>query len=192
MILHYRFVTAAVGLVIGLLILVLVRRDRLHAGYSMWWFSTAVVVMVAGLFPQIVDVVGAYFGIAYPPILPLIIGYCLILIKILTMDMDRSRNEQRVRVLTQRLALYEAQIRHEQTGQKAKKGGAEDQPGPLASSLAELVENGPPDEQTPEEQLPEEQAPQQAPEQLPQRLVEGQAPEDSGQEPVRQVAADQN
>ncbi len=127
MIIHFRYITAGLGLVIALLILVLVRRDRLHAGYSYWWLLTALIVAVAGFFPQLVDIIGHTFGIAYPPILPLVLGYCLILLKILTMDLERSKQEQKIRILTQRLALYESQQRDleqkEESAQGKRKAG---------------------------------------------------------------------
>lgn len=119
MIIHYRFITAAIGLFIGLVILVLVRRDRLHASYTFWWMMTALVVTVAGFFPSLVDKLGHLLGIAYPPILLLIAGFCLILLKILTMDLERSHQEERIRVLTQKLSLLEARHREEMIEKKA-------------------------------------------------------------------------
>lgn len=124
MILHYRYVTAAVGLLIGFIILLLVRRDRLHAGYTFWWLATAFIVALAGFFPTLVDKLGHLLGIAYPPILPLIVGYCLILLKILTMDLERSHQEERIRILTQKLSLLEAERRKERIEDQSNKTDA--------------------------------------------------------------------
>ncbi len=48
-------------------------------------------------------------GVSYPPILAIVLGFGMLLIKILTMDVERSRQERRIRRLAQRLAMLEAQ-----------------------------------------------------------------------------------
>jgi hypothetical protein len=50
---------------------------------------------------------GRLFGIHYPPILLLICAMCVVLIKLLFMDIDRSRQERQIRLLFQRLAILE-------------------------------------------------------------------------------------
>jgi len=47
--------------------------------------------------------------VSYPPVLAIVLGFALLLIKILTMDLERSRQERMIRRLTQRLAILEAQ-----------------------------------------------------------------------------------
>jgi hypothetical protein len=109
-------VTAAV-------ILYLVRRDHLHARYAMWWIPTAFGVALLGIFPQIVDWIGPKLGIHYPPVLPLILALVLVMVKILLMDIERSRNEVKLYRLIQRVAMLEAEIRaaepHSQSNEAA-------------------------------------------------------------------------
>jgi len=62
-----------------------------------------------GAFPQLINHIAGVFGVNYPPVLFIVVGIALILIKMLTMDIDRSEQERRLRILTQRLALYEAE-----------------------------------------------------------------------------------
>ena len=105
----YQYVTASLGLGLAVVILYLVRRDRLSAGYTVGWFIVAVVLCLFGLFPSINDWVGRLLNVHYPPILLVIVTCCFILLKLLFMDIDRSRQRKRIRRLTQRLALYEAE-----------------------------------------------------------------------------------
>ncbi|HSX60980.1 MAG TPA: DUF2304 family protein, partial [Tahibacter sp.] len=52
---------------------------------------------------------------AYPPVLPIIIGLSLILLRLLQLDIQRSRQERQVRRLNQKLAILEeelASLRH--------------------------------------------------------------------------------
>jgi hypothetical protein len=92
-------------------ILYLVRRDHLHARYAMWWIPAAFGVALLGIFPQIVDWIGPKLGIHYPPVLPLILALVLVMVKILLMDIERSRNEVKLYRLIQRVAMLEAEIR---------------------------------------------------------------------------------
>ena len=103
----YNIITALIGLLTGALILFLVRKDRLSVNYTLWWGLLAAGLVIAGLIPQISDFVGKLLGIHYPPILFVIIAICLIFIKILFMDIHRSKHEQQIKILAQRLALYE-------------------------------------------------------------------------------------
>ncbi len=96
------------GLLVAGVIMVLVRRDYLHTRYALWWLCVAVAVLILGIFPGLVDLVGSPFGVHYPPILVVIICLGLILIKMLTMDLERSRQERELRRLAQRLALLES------------------------------------------------------------------------------------
>jgi len=106
---HYRILTIIIGVSIAGLILVLIRKDKIHASYSVWWGVTAVSIAFFGIFPNIIDYIGARLGISYPPILLIIVALCLAYIKILTMDLERSRQEKKIRILLQRLALYESE-----------------------------------------------------------------------------------
>lgn len=105
----YQITSALLGLTIAFGILFLVRRDHLHGTYAVWWLGVAVIAMLLGLFPQITNWLAIRTGIGYPPILAIVLGFGLLLIKMLTMDLERSRQERQIRRLAQRLALLEAQ-----------------------------------------------------------------------------------
>lgn len=68
----------------------------------------AVLVVLAGVFPKVIDVFLVKFGVHYPPIVVIAVGVGLMLIKILAIDLEQSRQERKIRRLTQRLAMYEA------------------------------------------------------------------------------------
>lgn len=56
------------------------------------------------------DTLGLFLGVHYPPILFLTLALGMVLIKILTMDIERSRQERALRRLTQRMAILEEQL----------------------------------------------------------------------------------
>lgn len=103
-------ISAVLGLVIAGSIIYLVRKDQLHSRYTLWWIPVALSIALTGLFPKAVDWAGAHLNIHYPPILPLIIAIGFLLVKILLMDIERSRNERKLHRLAQRMASYEARL----------------------------------------------------------------------------------
>ncbi len=105
----YQITSMAIGVSLAAIILLLVRRDHLHGPYAIWWIGAAATVAVLGLFPRLFDVLAAMLGVSYPPVLAIVLGFGLLLVKILTMDVERSRQERLIRRLAQRLAMLEAQ-----------------------------------------------------------------------------------
>lgn len=106
----YQWTSALVGLLIAGAILFLVRRDHLHGPYAVWWLVVAGTAVVVGAFPRLFDEVAVFFGVTYPPTLAMVLGMGLLLVKMLTMDLERSRQERKLRRLTQRLAMLEASL----------------------------------------------------------------------------------
>ena len=104
----YQLTSMAIGLLLAAAILFLVRRDHLHGPYSLWWIGVAATVALLGFFPRLFDVLASKLGISYPPILAIVLGFSMLLVKILTMDLERSRQERLIRRLAQRLAMLEA------------------------------------------------------------------------------------
>lgn len=94
-------------------ILYLVRRDHMHGPYAVWWIVTAFAVALLGLFPRFFDRLATLLGVNYPPILFVVGALGLLLIKVLTMDLERSRQERKLRRLIQRVAILEANLGRE-------------------------------------------------------------------------------
>ncbi len=107
----YVWTTTALGILVGISILLLIRHDRLKPLYALWWMGVAIGVIFLGLFPRTVDFVASYLGIHYPPVFILVVALSLLLLKILTMDLERTRQEQTLRLLVQKISLLEAEIR---------------------------------------------------------------------------------
>lgn len=103
--------TGSIGLLVASLIIILMRKDRLHVSHGLSWITVAVGFALLGFSPGLVDRVALYFGVAYPPILALTLGISLLVIKILLMDIERSRIEVRNQRLIQRVAMLEADLK---------------------------------------------------------------------------------
>lgn len=103
----YQVTAALIGLSIGGSILWLVRKNHLHGPYAIWWIAVAVGVILLGVFPRIVDPIAALLGVSYPPILVMLLALAALLVKVLTLDLERTRQEVALRRMSQRLAMLE-------------------------------------------------------------------------------------
>ncbi len=107
-------VTGVIGLTTAIIIIILIRRDHLHVRFGLWWAAAAFTFALLGFFPTIFDNLARFLGIAYSPILALTFGAVILVIKILVMDIERSRNAIRMQRLIQRIALLESDLRETQ------------------------------------------------------------------------------
>lgn len=108
-------ITGIIGIVTAITIVILIRRDRLHVRYGLWWMVVAAIFAFLGLFPALFDRFAIYLGVAYPPILAFTIGAVVLVIKILIMDIERSRKEVEQLRLTQRIGLLESDLKELQS-----------------------------------------------------------------------------
>lgn len=121
-------ITGIIGIVTAITIVILIRRDQLHVRYGLWWMIVAAVFALLGLFPALFDSVARQLGVAYPPILAFTVGAVVLVIKILIMDIERSRKEVEQLRLTQRLALLESDLRelqYQHNGNEVTETGAQ-------------------------------------------------------------------
>jgi hypothetical protein len=102
--------SAAISVLLAGAILYLVRRDHMHGSYALWWLAIAAAILLLGVFPPVIDWLGRVTGISYPPVLPIIVGIGMILIRMLRTDIDRSRQERQLRRLAQKLAILEQEL----------------------------------------------------------------------------------
>lgn len=105
-----QIISTIIGVCISGIIYWLVRRDHLAPGQAFRWLFIAVVVIILGVFPVIVDSIGNAVGISYPPIIPTIIGLGAALIKILLMDIERNKMNVSQSRIIQKLAILEEEI----------------------------------------------------------------------------------
>ncbi len=102
--------TIIIGTLLSITILLMVRKDKMHGPYAVWWLLVAISAIGLSLFPAIANEVAHFLGIAYPPTLILVLAVSLILLKMLSMDLDRTRQEKKIRRLTQQMAILEEKL----------------------------------------------------------------------------------
>ena len=102
---HLLMGTLGVGL--GVAILLLVRRDHLYIRHGVFWMAVALVSVVLGVWPNLVDRIGQVTGVAYPPALLFLLAIMMLIIRAVIADIAFTRLRREVRILNQKIALME-------------------------------------------------------------------------------------
>ena len=103
--------TGLIGLAVAIAILLLIRKDKLHAANGLGWFIVAGLFATLGLAPKAFDELARFLGVDYPPTLALTLCVALIIIKLLLDDLHHSSLRVRHQRLVQRMALIETELR---------------------------------------------------------------------------------
>lgn len=124
----YYLTSVALGVVLAVGILWLVRKDHLHGGYALWWLLIALGALAVGFYPPLVDWIGVRLGVAYPPMLLAMVAIVAILLKLLGVDVDVTRRERRLRRLLQKVAILELELKQLRAERDAAPAPPADEP----------------------------------------------------------------
>jgi hypothetical protein len=109
-------VVAVLGaLALLLIVLEMVRRRRLMERYALLWMFSAVVILGIAAWSDALNVLAKALGIASPPNALFFIAVAFILLLLLHFSAAMSRLADQSKVLAQRQALLEEQVRRLQT-----------------------------------------------------------------------------
>ena len=107
---NVNIIAAFIGAVLSVTIVFLTRQDHISPLVAARWFLVAILVLFVSFFPNLIDTIGVYFGIGYPPILPIIIALGAAMIKILLMDIERQKINIKLDRVVQKLAILESTL----------------------------------------------------------------------------------
>ena len=117
-----RVFAVALGLIVLLVVINLVRTRRLTEEFALLWFVTAVVLVLTPLFIDYVDMAARAIGIAYPPAMIFLLAIISLLLILFQFSMRMSRFSDQIKVLTQEVALLNARL--EDLGQRGAASSA--------------------------------------------------------------------
>jgi len=105
-------IIAAIILFLGLLCLVsMIRRRKLDIKYALSWMLMIVLMLIVDIFPPILSLISYFFGIATPVNTLFFLGFIFSLVLIFVLTVSVSRLSDRVRQMSQALAIAEKRIR---------------------------------------------------------------------------------
>lgn len=117
---QYNFTTSIIGILVVLSIFYLIRKNSIYVRYTFWWLTICGSILLFSVFPRLSDIIVRFLGISYPPAFIFFIAILMLFVKILFMDIERSRQEVRIRRLVQRLAILEAEMESRETTEPPK------------------------------------------------------------------------
>ncbi len=101
------------GLILFLAMLVIVnmiRRRKLELKYALAWMAVILCMLTVDSFPQILSLLSYLFGIATPVNTLFLLGFVFALVLIFVLTVTVSRLSDRIRQLSQAVALNEKEI----------------------------------------------------------------------------------
>ena len=104
-------ITAALGLVVAVLILALIRRDHLEARVGVVWIIVASGFCLLGFAPYLIDSLARRLQVAHAPSLAFSLALGAITLKLVYDDVQRSKSHITSKRMVQRLAMLEARLR---------------------------------------------------------------------------------
>jgi hypothetical protein len=104
---NYQITTTVLGVLFAAVILFLIRGDRLYLRLGLFWMAVALLAVLLGVWPRLLDHFADELGIRYSPTLLLVCAVGVLFIKALHADMVNTRIERQVRRLNQSLALLQ-------------------------------------------------------------------------------------
>ena len=109
MVLQVLVITGA--LLFILLIIVLLRKGAFSLKYSLLWLMTAVLLLIIGVFPQILVAVAYLLGfeLASNALFTFLLGFLILIL--LQQTAVISRQNERIKTLSQSIALLEKRVR---------------------------------------------------------------------------------
>src|SRR6056297_2000098 len=102
--------TLSVAMIV--LILWMIRRDRLPVSHAIWWLVVSGLIGLFGLVPGVLDKLARTVGVGYAPSLLFVLAILTLLIKVLMEDLEVSTNRRRLLRLAQKTAMLEEEVRN--------------------------------------------------------------------------------
>lgn len=108
--LRARLFAMALGIAVLLFVVNLVRTRKLKEEFALLWLLTAVVLVLAPLLIDYLDMMARALGIEYPPAFIFVLAIISVLLILFQFSMRISHFSEQIKVLTQELALLRARI----------------------------------------------------------------------------------
>jgi hypothetical protein len=108
--LRARLFAIALGVAVLLFVVNLVRTRKLKEEFALLWLLTAVVLVLAPLLIDYLDMIAHALGIEYPPAFIFVLAIICVLLVLFQFSMRISHFSEQIKVLTQELALLRARL----------------------------------------------------------------------------------
>ena len=101
------------SVVVLVVVLLLLRSYFLPEKYAVTWLIAGVVGVILAVFPQILNTVAKFFGIAQPINLLFVGGFFVVLLLLMQLTLELARTRDELRKAIQRIALQSEDRAHD-------------------------------------------------------------------------------
>jgi hypothetical protein len=87
-----------------------VKKERIKEAYAIIWIFMGLAFLTVAIWPGLMGFISGLFGIYYPPALLILILTVMIIFILIQFSVVISRQSERIKVLTQELALLKSDV----------------------------------------------------------------------------------
>lgn len=113
MTLKFRLIMAAILLIGFVIIINMVRKKSLNLRYALIWLALIAMILVIVIVPGLLGVITHFLGIYDAMNMVFFMGFVFLIVVTFFLTAALSRNSNRIKALTQQVALLEKQVRDE-------------------------------------------------------------------------------
>lgn len=113
MTLKFRLIMAAILLIGFVIIINMVRKKSLDLRYALIWLALIAMILVIVIVPGLLGVITHFLGIYDAMNMVFFMGFVFLIVVTFFLTAALSRNSNRIKALTQQIALLEKQVRDE-------------------------------------------------------------------------------
>ena len=113
MTLKFRLILAAIRLIGFVIIINMVRKKSLDLRYALIWLALIAMILVIVIVPGLLGVITHFLGIYDAMNMVFFMGFVFLIVVTFFLTAALSRNSNRIKALTQQVALLEKQVRDE-------------------------------------------------------------------------------
>lgn len=113
MTLKFRLIMAAILLIGFVIIINMVRKKSLDLRYALIWLALIAMILVIVIVPGLLGVITHFLGIYDAMNMVFFMGFVFLIVVTFFLTAALSRNSNRIKALTQQVALIEKQVRDE-------------------------------------------------------------------------------
>ena len=124
--LEQRLIAVLFSLVLVLVTIQLIRKNRLREEYALIWLGASLVIFLLSLFGELVASLASILSISYSPTLVLVAGLLFALVLLLSQSVVISSQADQLRDLAQNLAIMEWRLRNVETARSQEQTRSSD------------------------------------------------------------------
>ncbi|RZS57410.1 hypothetical protein EV141_1122 [Microcella putealis] len=94
-----------------IIVIDMLRRQRLRERHAIWWITGAILALIVGIFPALLDAIAAVIGIDVPINLVFFVSIAILVLVCIQHSAELTKTERQIRVLVEESALLSKRVR---------------------------------------------------------------------------------